>query len=200
MISFLSGILEHTDKNRIIIDVSGIGYEVGVSSAMAATLPKTGQKIKVHTYLKVSQDAMQLFGFNSKEEKNLFMYLISVSGVGPKAAMSLLSAFELNKLVGAITRSDIDLLSSAQGIGKKTAQRIVVELKEKLGKAYSIEAGDTGFSIVEEDPMIKDAVSALIALGYQAREARQAVFNCGVDLKSGPQIEHVIKQSLKNLS
>jgi len=142
MISHIEGRLDHIDTDpalsavrRITIDVSGVGYEVFVAGSLLRILPKIGEKIKIVTYLNVKEDLMQLFGFASKEEKALFMHLISVSGIGPKGAMNILSSFEINRLVIAITKGDIDLLTSAQGIGKKTAQRVIIELKEKIGKA-----------------------------------------------------------------
>lgn len=200
MISHICGVLEHIEKDRVVIDVNGVGYEIILSTSSRTGLPKIGGTIKFITYLNVKEDLMQLFGFSSREEKSLFLHLISVSGIGPKGAMNILSAFELNRLVIAITKGDIELLSSAQGIGKKTAQRLVVELKEKIAKAYCLETGEDLSLAAAENDFVKDAVSALITLGYSAREARQAVLNSGLDLKGSATIEDIIKKSLKTLS
>lgn len=200
MISHIEGILDHIESDRIVIDVSGVGYEIIAAKSTLLNLPKPGSKIKMVTYLNVKEDILQLYGFSSKEEKSLFKHLISVSGIGPKGAMNILSAFEINKLVIAITKSDIDLLSSAPGIGKKTAQRIVIELKEKIAKAYCLETGETLMSGSDEHASVKDAVSALIALGYSGKEARQAVLNSGLNLSEKSSIEEIIRKSLKNLS
>ncbi len=201
MINHVSGILDHIDTDRITVDVNGIGYEIILTNSVMSRIPKLGEKIKVLTYHYVKEDSEQLFGFASKEEKALFLNLISVSGIGPKSAMNIVSSFEIKKLVVAITKGEIDYLTSVPGIGKKTAQRIIIELKEKLGKMYSLETTDslTG-SAQEEDPLMRDSVAALMSLGYSAKEAKKAVIESGVDLSGSPKIEEVIKRSLRNLS
>lgn len=197
MISQIEGILDNIEKDRITIDVQGVGYEIFITNSTANILPQRGAKFKLFTYLNVKEDLLQLYGFSSKEEKSLFIHLISVSGIGPKGAMNILSSFEINKLVVAITQGDVDLLSSTPGIGKKTAGRIVVELKEKIAKAYSLETGRSFMESSSEKALINDAVSALIALGYSAKEASQAILNSGADLSQKGSIEEVIKKSLK---
>lgn len=200
MISHIEGILESSDLNSLVVDVNGVGYEITATGSVLRKLPKKGEKIKILTYLNVREDSMQLFGFSSKEEKGLFKQLLSVSGIGPKGAMTILSSFEINRLVIAITKGDVDLLTSAQGVGKKTAQRVIVELKEKIAKAYSVEAQDNMFSASEESPVMKDAVSALMTLGYSAKEAKRSVADSFADLGGKASIEDVIRLSLKSLS
>ncbi len=192
MISHISGILEQIEFDRIVVDVNGVGYEILVTGSVARSLPKKGDKVKILTFFSVREDAQILYGFASKEEKSLFRHLISVSGIGPKGALSILSAFEIDRLVVAITK----------GIGKKTGQKVIIELKEKIAKAYSLEIDDKVFSSSgnPEEPVIKDAVSALMTLGYTPKEARSAIAGSGVDLSGKATIEEIIKQSLRRLS
>lgn len=200
MITFIEGVLESAAEDKIEVNVSGVGYGITVTSAVARELPQKGQKIRVLTYLNVKEDAMQLFGFSSKEEKNLFLQLLSVSGIGPKGAMNIVSSFELNALVTAIAKADVEMLSSAPGIGKKTAQRVVVELKEKISRSYSLDASSGIFDPADDTPLLKDAVSALMALGYGSKEARKTVSKGVKELAAGASVEDLIRYSLKNLS
>jgi Holliday junction DNA helicase RuvA len=198
MISHLKGILEHTAKNHIVVDVGSVGYHVNVSPSTLSQLPKEGEEIKLFTYQVVREDDISLYGFLSKEERSLFSLLLSVSGIGPKASLSILSGFPIGKLVTAITQGDVDLISTVPGIGKKTAQKLVIELKEKVAKAYAIKPSDMAIGIKGDAPVVSDAISALIALGYSPREARDTILKSGIDLSTGS-VEDVIKQALKNL-
>ena len=200
MISFIEGILDSIEPNKITVNVSGVGYGINVTSSVLKSLSSKGQKIKILTYLNVKEDSMQLFGFSSKEEKGLFLQLLSVSGIGPKGAMNIVSSFELNQLVTAIAKADVEMLTAAQGIGKKTAQRVIVELREKISKTYSLDASSGIFDASTDSPLLKDAVSALMALGYGSKEARMAVSKGVDELSSGASVEDLIKYSLKNLS
>lgn len=198
MISHLKGILEYVGKDHIVVDVNNVGYHIKVSSGTLAKLPKTGEKFQVYTYQVVREDDISLYGFVSKEEKGLFALLLSVSGIGPKASLALLSSFPIEKLTGAITSGNVSLISSVPGIGKKTAQKMVIELKEKVAKAYALKAADTGVGVPDavESPLVSDAISALVSLGYSSREARAAVAK--VDAASDD-VEAIIKQALKSL-
>jgi len=200
MIGFVEGPLENIDIDKITVNAGGLGYEIVVTSSVMRHLPQKGQKVRVLTYLNVKEDSMQLFGFSSKDEKSLFLQLLSVSGIGPKGAMNIVSSFDLNTLVAAIAKADVDFLTSVPGIGKKTAQRVVVELKEKISKAYSLEAETKLFAEKDQSPQQKDAVSALIALGYSAKDARQSVSSVMGKLPADPSIEEIIRHSLRNLS
>lgn len=198
MISHLNGILEHIDKNYLVVEVGNVGYHVKVSSSTLSRLPKIGEQIKLFTCQVVREDDISLYGFVSKEERSLFTLLLSVSGIGPKVSLALISSFPVDKLVAAITSGNVALISSVPGIGKKTAQKLVIELKDKVAKAYALKPADLALGITEESPLIGDAIAALIALGYSSREARQAILQCGADFsKHG--IEDVIKLSLKSL-
>lgn len=200
MIGFIEGTFEGSEQDKVAVNVGGVGYEITVTNSVLRRLPKKGEKLRIITHLNVREDLMQLFGFSSKEEKGLFNHLLTVSGIGPKSAMNIVSSFDMNTLVVAITKGDVALLTSAQGIGKKTAERVIVELKEKLGKIYSLETEDRISQTSADDPVVKDAASALMALGYSAKEARQAIINSGADLKSGSSIEDIIKRSLRSLA
>lgn len=200
MISQLIGILDSIEQNNMTIDVNGVGYKVYLPTSALAKLPKPGEKIKVFTYQVVREDANDLYGFLRKEERGLFSMLLSVSGIGPKSALSLLSGIKMEDLVIAIAKGSVDLISSVPGIGLKTAQKLVIELKEKVGKAYAIAGGAGGKGLPTEDPMIGDAVSALMTLGYTPKEARDAIMRSGIDFTKVKGTEDIIKQSLKALS
>jgi Holliday junction DNA helicase RuvA len=199
MISHISGILDHIEGNRVVIDVEGVGYAADVSNSFFTKSPKIGGKVKLYTCQVVREDSISLYGFVSKEERSLFSTLLSVSGIGPKGALALISEIPLDKLVAAITRGDVTFISRVKGIGSKTAQRLIVELKEKVAKAYAIEPSKVSSGLPKEDSSLKDAISALMTLGYSPSEARQAVEQCGIDLSVSPSIEDVIKASLKAL-
>jgi holliday junction DNA helicase RuvA len=200
MISQLTGILDSLEQNSVIIDVNGIGYKVYLPTSAMHKLPKVGEKVKIYTHHIVREDVDDLYGFTSKEERNLFETLLSVSGIGPKTAAGILSKIRMEDLVIAIAKGSVDLITSVPGIGLKTAQKLVIELKEKVAKAYSISAGETTKGIPGENPLIGDATSALMALGYTAREARDAVMKAGIDMGKVKTVEEVIKLSLKGLS
>lgn len=198
MISHLAGVLEQIDKNHVVLDVNNVGYHVNVPTATLSRLPGAGQQIKLYTHQVVREDDISLYGFLTKEERGLFRILLSVSGIGPKASMTMLSAFPIDQLVTAITQANVELLSSVPGIGQKTAQKIVLELKEKIAKAYSIKPSEMALGISGDQPVVSEAISALITLGYSPREARAAVAKASVDLSSAS-VEDVIKQTLKSL-
>ena len=198
MISHLNGILEHIDKNHLVVDVGCVGYHVNVPTSTLSRLPKIGTEIKLFTCQVVREDNISLYGFLSKEERSLFSLLLSVSGVGPKASLSILSAFPIDKLVTAITQANADLITSVPGIGKKTAQKLVIELKEKVAKAYSLKPADMTIGLQGDTPIVSDSISALIALGYSPREARDAILKSGIDM-ANQDVESVIKHALKSL-
>jgi len=199
MISQLTGILDSIETNNIVVDVSGVGYKVNVPTSILGRLPKIGDSLKIFTYQVVREDANELYGFLRKEERHLFSILLSVSGIGPKMAIGLMSGIKMEDLVVAITRGNVDLLTSVPGIGLKTAQRLIIELKEKVAKAYSVAGGDIARGMPDENPLIADALSALITLGYSPKEAREAVRRSGVDATKAKNVEEIIKRSLKVL-
>lgn len=197
MISHLNGILEQIDHNHVVLDVNNVGYKVNVPASVLSMLPQTGEKVKLFTIQVVREDDISLYGFLNKEERALFTSLLSVSGIGPKLAMALISAFPLDKLVTAIAQGDITLLSSISGVGKKTAERLVLELRDKIGKTYAIKPSEMSSGIKGDQTIVADSISALISLGYSPKEAREAIMR--LNLENPASVEVVIKQALKSL-
>lgn len=198
MIGFLRGSLAEKGDGYIVIDVNGVGYLVNVPANSRAYLSPEGQEVMVYTSMIVREDDMSLFGFSGKGELDAFKKLIGVSGVGPKAAMAILSAFTLDQFREAIVFEDSKSLTKANGIGKKTAERIVLELKDKFD-ASGIEgmpSGDGGSDAVVMAGGRGEAINALMALGYSRPEATSALAGIkDTDLTT----EEYIKLALKNL-
>ena len=197
MISHLAGTLEHAEQNHVVIDVNNVGYRVNVPASVLSRLPQIGANLKLYTIQVVREDDISLYGFLNKEERALFALCLSVSGIGPKLALALIAAFPLNKLVTAIAQGDIVLLSSISGIGRKTAERIVLELKEKIGKAYAVNPSEMAVGVKGDQALVADSIAALIALGYSPKEAREAITRTNLDGVSS--VEQVLKQALKQL-
>lgn len=170
MISFLIGIIEEKQENMLVLNVGGVGYELTVSSNTLQSLPMEGESVKILTYMAVREDGVFLFGFSSKEERDIFYKLISVSGIGPKMAISILSGLALSDLVVAIVKQDCKLLSKIKGLGKKTAERLCLELKDKLSvTGETIETVSFG-SDFDEDA-VQMATDTLISLGINKNDA-----------------------------
>jgi Holliday junction DNA helicase RuvA len=197
MISHLSGTLEQVEPGYIVIEVSNIGYQVKVPASVLNHLPKVGEKVKLYTLQVVREDDISLYGFINKEERSLFSLLLSVSGIGPKLALALLAGFPLDRLVTAIAQADVALLSSISGIGKKTAERIVVELREKIGKSYALAPREMAVGIKGNESAISDSIAGLIALGYSPRQAREAITR--LNLEEATPVAEIIKQALRVL-
>ncbi len=191
MISFLRGIIEEKEEGRLVVDVNGVGYELFVSNNTLSSLPLQGETAKVLTYMAVREDGVFLFGFSSKEERELFLKLITVSGVGPKLAISILSGLNLSDLTVAIKKEDVKLLSSIKGLGKKTAERVCLELKDKIDLAIQSEVNfDTNYN---EDAVML-ATDTLVSLGISKNEAYMlARANAGDNATA----EEIISKSLR---
>lgn len=191
MIGRLNGKLVEKQPPQIVIDVGGVGYEVDVSMQTFYTLPPLGEPVQLFTQLVVREDAHLLFGFGSVQERATFRQLVKVSGIGAKTALGILSAMSAGELAQAVAQEDVGRLSSAPGIGKKTAERMVLELRGKLTPA-----ADGGLLVpapaVDETD---DIVSTLLALGYNEREAGAAVKN----LPAGTEVGEGVRLALKNL-
>jgi Holliday junction DNA helicase RuvA len=200
MISQLTGTLDSIEQNSIIMDVNGVGYRIYVPLSSLSALPRVGEKMKIYTHHVVREDANDLYGFLRKEERNLFSMLISVSGIGPRSAAAIMGGIKMEDLVIAITKGNVDLITRTPGIGLKTAQKLVIELKEKIAKAYSISASDVVKGMPADSPLMSEAVSALMTLGYTAREAKEAIVGSGLDLAKASGVEEVIRKSLKVLA
>ena len=197
MISHLRGVLDQIGRNRVVIDVGNIGYEVKVPASVLDRLPPAGEQVKLFTIQVVREDDISLYGFLNNEERSLFSLFLSVSGVGPKTAMAIISGYPIDRLVGAVAQGDTELLSSISGVGKKTAERIVVELKEKIAKAYALKPAEMVGGIKGDQAVISDSIAALIALGYSPREARETITK--LKLENAGSVEAVLKEALKSL-
>ena len=176
MYAYLNGLVADKAQNELVLDVNGVGYLLSVSMNTLQETPPAGEKMKVYTWLSVREDAMELFGFASAEEKAMFLKLTSVSGIGPKSALAVLGSMPLRDLTLAIVMGDTAALSRAPGVGKKTAQRIALELKEKVSQSDLENAPVTGavYTPVQEDAA-SEALAALQALGYTPAEAAKAI-------------------------
>ena len=170
MISFLVGVIEEKRENLVVIDVNGVGFEVNVSNNTLVSLPFEGESAKIYTYLAVREDGISLFGFSSVEERNLFNKLITVSGVGPKLAITILSGLSLSDLTVAITKEDTKLLSKIKGLGKKTAERLCLELKDKLD-VLTFGNEEASFDTNYDEDAVQMATDTLISLGISKNEA-----------------------------
>lgn len=175
MISFLVGIVDEKFDNTIMLDVNGVGYELCVSTSTMSVMP-IGERVKIFTYMSVREDGVSLFGFSSKEERDLFYKLILVSGIGPKMAISILSGMSLSDLTVAIIKQDIKILSTIKGLGKKTAERLCVELKDKLDGVTAVQQGDLVADYNED--AVSMATDTLISLGINKNEAYTLARSC----------------------
>lgn len=178
MFAYLKGILADVSDDNCVIDVHDVGYNVKISGQTLAGLPGIGEAVKIYTYTSVKEDAFQLFGFLRKDELDLFRVLITVNGIGPKGALALLSAMDADMIRMAIVSQDVKLLSKAPGIGKRTAERLILELKDKLSVSTSrIEREIKQYQSISAEDSInkKEAVDALVALGYGQAESMKAV-------------------------
>lgn len=169
MISFLVGIIEEKHEGILELDVNGVGFEVNVSSNTLGSLPMQGNNVKIYTYMAVREDDISLYGFSSIEERELFFKLISVSGIGPKMAISILSGLTLSDLTMAIIKSDTRILSKIKGLGKKTAERLCLELKDKLSVLSLPE--ENLFNNEYDEDALQMAVDTLISLGINKNDA-----------------------------
>lgn len=194
MIAYVKGTPAFVRADYAVIDVGGVGYKVFMPLSHLGRLPRENQTVTVYTYTHVREDIQALYGFLSMEDLDIFELLLAVSGVGPKAALSILSTLEPSKLALAVSQGDIKAISSAPGIGKKTAERIVLELKNKIGLDMAgDEMADT--SVPPGGSLFSDAVSALMGLGYTAAESSAAVQKAD----GAQSVEECIKQALKYL-
>ena len=203
MISFVRGTAAAHTENALIVDTGSIGYEVFMTAGSLERI-RTGDEVKIYTYLHVREDVMQLYGFLSRDDMKVFTLLLSVNGVGPRAALGILSGITADELRFAVLSDDVKTLSKAPGIGKKTAQKMILELKDKLDLQ---EAFDTKTMHVQEASQTetgdlvdakKEAVQALTALGYSGSEALRAVKQ--VDVTSHMDVEEILKLALKKMN
>ncbi len=191
MIGRITGILVEKNPPLVVVDVNGVGYEIGVPMSTFYHLPATGERVSLHTQLIVREDAHLLYGFASDGERAAFRQLLKVSGVGPKVALGVLSGLSVGDLAAAVATQDPARLTKIPGIGKKTAERLVLELRDKLVAAGSISSVESAGTAAGND-----VLNALLALGYNEREAAFAI----KQLPEGASVADGIRQALKILS
>ncbi len=198
MFAYIKGNLEIKTNGYVVVDVGGIGYKIFMSQNAIEKLGESGKEVKIHTYVRVREDDISIFGFNSNEELRMFELLLSVSGIGAKSSLTILSNISPSSFALAVISNDIGKLKKLPGIGPKTAQRIILELKDKLKTEEAVEDNveEIKEAIIENDK-VSEAISALQVLGYSRREIDVALEN--ID-KNSLSIEEIIRQGLKKLS
>ncbi len=196
MIGSLRGTLQQKGLDRLIVDVGGVGYLVSVSSQTLAELPGEGEAVQLVCHTHVREDAIQVFGFVKAEEMQLFEMLISVSGIGPKLALAMLSGMPVADLVGAISTADHKKIQAVPGVGKKTAERVVVDLRDRCAKVF---VGAPSAAAMEPEADVGDVVDALIGLGYKRARAEKAARLAAA--KAGPDVgpAEMLRRSLAAL-
>jgi Holliday junction DNA helicase RuvA len=200
MIAFLTGRLAFKAPTHLTLDVQGVGYEVHIPLSTYYALPNLDEvtALNIHTHLR--EDAIQLFGFLSQGEKESFLLLTSVSGIGPKLALSVLSSLSITDLVHAIQTEDVEKLATVPGIGKKSAGRIALELKDKVGKIHGTHPRVSAPDASELDSHYEDALSALINLGYRAQDAKDALARVTKATAGSLALKELIRAGLKELA
>ena len=200
MISYVKGILTEIIEDTIIVETGGIGVEIHVPLTLIGSLPHIGDELKIYTYFKVAEDSMSLYGFENRRDLDMFGQLIAISGIGPKGALAILSTLSPDELRMAVLAGDAKAISAAQGIGAKTAQRVILELKDKISAEDLL--GSAGYKNTasvasNENTASSEAVEALIALGYTGSQALRAVRE--VEIDDSMDSEAVLKAALKYL-
>ena len=202
MFAYIKGNLEVKTNGYVVIDVNGIGYKIFMSETAINKLGQIGEIVKIHTYVRVREDDISIFGFNTNEELRMFELLLSVSGIGAKSALVILSNVSVSSFALAIINNDVNLLKKLPGIGPKTAQRVILELKDKLKKENEIvanedrEVSDTIKAAIIDDEKIAEATAALKLLGYTGKEIEKALEKVDANLS----VEDIIRKGLLNLA
>ena len=200
MITFLEGRLTNSLPTQAVIDVNGVGYEVFIPLSSYDKLPSPGQPVRILTHLHVREDAQILYGFMTAAERDLFRLLVNhVSGIGPKLALAVLSGMSVNHFKAAVVNADVAALSKISGLGKKTAERIVLELKDKVGVTAAWEAASAAHAPTPEQAQANEAVLALIALGYKQVEAHRIVHDLQ-EKERDKSAEELVKLALKQMA
>ena len=202
MYSYIKGVLAELEEDAIVVETGGIGYHIYTTGQTFSRLPSLGDEVKIYTYLYIREDAMLLYGFCSKDELRVFKLLLGVSGIGPKGALAILSVMTTDDLRFAVLSGDAKAISAAPGIGKKTAEKLIIELKDKLNLEEVLENKANGDGFQESNTsggtseIQSEAVQALVALGYGSTESLRAVKKVSAECET---VEDVLKAALKNL-
>lgn len=201
MYAYIKGTLEETGAGWIVIDNHGIGYQIQAPANLIDYLPSVGEEVKIYTYLHVKEDAMSLFGFLTKDDLKVFQLLLGVNGIGPKGALAILSVMSTDDLRFAVMGGDSKAIAKAPGIGAKTAQRVILELKDKLNLEDVFEEKTENSEILPQSgnqTVKNEAVQALVALGYSSSEALSAVSR--LEISKDSSVEDVLKAALKQMA
>lgn len=194
MIDFVEGVLVEKSEEGAVIGVGGLGLSLFLSSPTLQGLPALGKKVRLHSYLQVKEDLLQLFGFSDRRERDIFLKLIAVTGIGPKAALAVLSAYDPDAFVRIVASEDLEAITAVSGVGKKSGQRIIMELKDKLAPL----AGELGIAVGGPDgsDLVREAREALKGLGYSASESNRAMEGYAAEV---PDVEDMLRYALKRL-
>lgn len=202
MYSYIKGTLAEVTPDTIVVEAGGIGYNIFVSGQVLDTLPSIGEELKVYTYTYVREDALGLFGFLTRDDLSVFKLLLGVSGIGPKGALSVLSAMSADDLRFAVLGDDAKAIEKVPGIGKKTAQRLIIELKDKLDLEDAFSAAlmhhEESPVLTEKNDLRSEAIMALTALGYGSAEATKAVR--AVQIDENTEVETLLKEALRQMA
>ena len=200
MIALLSGILIEKTIAQCVIDVRGVGYRIVVPLTTFYELPEVGQPVVVHIHTHVREDAFSLYGFHSREERAVFQLMISVSGIGPKLAVNILSGIAAGELIRAVTTDDLKRLTGIPGVGKKTAERMILEMKDKAAK-FGRETVPAGAVALKTGDQVKDdALSALVNLGYKGSAVKEIVDRIMREAPEAPSLDQLLKRALRTLA
>lgn len=195
MITFLDGELIEKEPARLVLNVGGVGYELFIPLSSYDKLPPPGARCKILTWLCIREDAHTLYGFATDAERKFFLLLMSVSGIGPKTALGALSGMSVREMKSAIVSGDIKRISSISGIGKKTAERIIVELKDKISDGEALEAV-AGDAQTPDDLRARDAILALIALGFKQADAQAVIRKILPSISADAKVEDIVRRAL----
>ena len=201
MISYIKGELTEVFEDTVVVETNGIGYNIRVPGSVLDRLPSVGSSVRIYTYLYVKEDAMNLFGFLSRDDLSVFKLLLNVSGIGPKGALAILSVMTTDDLRFAVLGDDAKAIAKAPGVGAKTAQRLILELKDKLSleDAFEQKLAKNEHPVENKAKGAKnEAVQALVALGYSSSEALKALN--GIEITEDTDVEDILKAALKNMA
>lgn len=201
MIQYIRGELALVEEDRVIVDVGGVGYGIFMPVQSISQLPGVGNEVRIYTYLNVKEDAMQLFGFLTRDDLKVFKLLIGVNGIGPKGGQAVLSVLSPDDLRFAVLANDVKAICAAPGIGKKTAEKVILELKDKLSLEdafeHSTEDQFDASAVAGNSDVQSEAIQALVALGYNSTDALKAVKK--VEMTEAMDVEVLLKQALKQM-
>lgn len=200
MIYYVKGILTEYSEEGVVIEAGGIGYQITVPASLLSELPQPGEEVKLYTYYQVAEDARKLFGFASRDERSLFLQIIKVSGIGPKLAVSVLGTLSPDALRLAVVSGDVKAISQAPGMGKKTAEKLILELKDKIDLAAVLSPKQTasGPAPVVVTDAFSEAVAALQALGYSSSEALKTVRS--IEAQDDWTVDQILQEAFRKLA